>query len=142
MAYGKVEYSADGLPKCEICGRYFKRVLSHVRQTHYINERDYKIQFGLDLIKGICSKESSEISRQRVFENYDKVVKRNLLKNGKLTRFKLGSKGRTVDQVSPQTKTALIENLKRPKMKKAMIKSGKRLGKSGIGNKVRWNKNK
>ena len=63
MAYGILEYNEEGKPKCEICGKFFNRVISHVRQKHFLNEREYKKQFGFELKKGICSKESSEKSR-------------------------------------------------------------------------------
>jgi hypothetical protein len=142
MAIGIVEYNSEGHPKCEICGQYFKRVLSHVRQKHEINEREYKMAFGFDLNKGICSKESSAISRKRVYENYDKCIKRNLEDKGERSRFKKGNKGRTKEQVSAQTKIMLKEKLEEPKMKAAMKLSGTKVGLSGTGNKVRWSKNK
>ena len=109
MSYGNIEYNEEGNPKCEICGKFFKRVLSHVRQKHEINEKEYKTNYGFDLIKGICSKESSEKSRASALKNYDKVIAVNLLKNGEATRFKDGSKGRTKDKVSEQTRIMLIE---------------------------------
>ena len=72
MAYGVIEYNEEGQPMCEICGKHFNRVAVHVKQKHQISEREYKLQFGFNLTKGICSKESAERSRERVFENYDK----------------------------------------------------------------------
>lgn len=140
--YGQIEYDEEGNPKCEICGEYFKRVLTHVRQKHFINEREYKTQFGFDLIKGIVSKESAQKSRERVYENYSKCITGNLLKGGQKSRFTKGTKGRTKDQVSAQTKKRLIDRLKEDKMVQAMKKSGERVGKSGLGNQVRWLKNK
>jgi hypothetical protein len=136
MAYGVIEYNDEGKPKCEICGKYFSRVLSHVRQVHMLNEREYKIRFGLDLKKGICSKESSLRSRMKVFENYDKVVKDNLIKKGKKSRYVKGQG--TSKYVSEQTRKRLKERLKEPYMIEAMKKSGIIVGKSGLGNKKRW----
>ena len=109
MSYGAIEYNDSGQPKCEICGEHFNRVLSHVRQKHKMNEKKYKKSYGLDLHKGICSKESSEKSRASVVANYDNVVSNNLIKRGEPTRFKDGSKGRTKDKVSEQTRIMLIE---------------------------------
>lgn len=140
MAYGVIEYDEDGKPKCEICGKYYHRVMSHVRQKHEMNERDYKVNFGFDLLKGICSKESKEKSRKAVYENYEKVVQNNLVRKGAKTRFSDGHSGRTRDMVSAQTKKMLIEKLQTPKMKEAMRLSGKKLGLSGLGNKKRWEK--
>lgn len=138
MAYGKIEYDEEGKPICEICGGSFKRVTAHARQKHDISARDYKKMFGLDVRKGICSKESRELSRERLFDNYDVSVKSNLLKKGAKSRFKVGSKGRTKEQVSEQTLLRLKEGLNNPKMKEAMRASGKRVGESGLGNLVRW----
>lgn len=138
MAYGKIEYDDEGKPICEICGESFKRVTAHARQKHSVSAREYKQMFGLDLRKGICSRESRELSRERLFENYDVSVKRNLLKKGSKSRFKVGSKGRTKDQISEQTLLRLKEGLNNPKMKKAMEENGRRVGKSGLGNLKRW----
>lgn len=139
MAYGKIEYDEAGKPICEICGKSFKRVLAHVRQKHDMNEREYKLEFGFDLRKGICSKESSEATRRKTLENYDKVIKENLLKGGKKSRFKVGSEGRTKDKVSEQTRIRMRKRLWADEELRAKMKeSGKRVGKSGLGNKVRW----
>lgn len=140
MTYGIIEYDKEGNPICEICKKSFKRVLNHVRQKHDMNEREYKIEFGFDLKKGICSKESSELSRERALENYDTVIAENLLKGGEKSRFKDGDIGRTKDQVSEQTRIALRKRLKTPEMINAMKKSGEKVGKSGLGNKKRWKK--
>lgn len=140
MAYGIIEYNEEGLVKCEVCGLYFKRPLTHVRQKHFLEEREYKQQFGFDVKKGICSKESAELSRERVYENYDKCIKRNLEEKGAKSRFKKGSKGRTKDKVSAQTKKRLKDRLKENYMIEAMKKSGQKVGESGLGNKVRWDK--
>lgn len=138
MSHGIIEYNHVGNPKCEICGKYFSRVMAHVRQKHFLNEREYKLQYGFDLIKGICSKASAERTRIKTLENYDLVIAKNLLNAGSGNRFKKGCKGRTRDEVSAQTKLMLIAKLKEPKMKEAMKKNGEALGKSGLGNKARW----
>ena len=136
--YGIIEYDNNGLPICKICGKSFKRVLTHVRQKHDVNEKEYKLQFGLDLHKGICSKESSEISRNLVFANYDKCISKNLLYDGKKTRFKINSEGRTKDKVSEQTRLRLIQNFDTPEITKKRVELGRNLGLSGLGNKKRW----
>ncbi len=138
MAYGVVEYNQDGLPKCEICGEHFKRVITHARQVHLISEREYKKQFGLDLKKGICSKESSSKSRQATMANYDQCVASNLIEKGSESRFNNGNMGRTRDKVSAQTRARLKARLKEPYMVEAMKESGRKVGKSGLGNAKRW----
>lgn len=140
MAYGVIEYNEDGLPKCEICGEHFNRVISHVRQKHEMNEREYKVRFGFNVKKGICSKDSAERTRERTLLNYDKCIKRNLTMKGAESRFKQGDKGRTKEQVSEQTKLMLKARLKESYMVEAMRESGKKVGNTGLGNKKRWGK--
>lgn len=138
MAYGVIEYNADGLPKCELCGKCFNRVLSHVRQKHAMTEREYKIMFGFDLVKGITSAQSREKSRQAVLNNFEKVVEKNLIKNGEQSRFKKGSEGRTRDQVSEQTKLMLADRARNSMTLETRTQRGKQIGLSGKGNAKRW----
>ncbi len=107
---GEIHYDKEGKPICHICGKSFKKLLSHVWQKHKMSAYDYKKHFGLETTKSIMCKESIEIARQRNLENYDKVVKNNLIRKGENTRFKEGYKGRTKDQVSPMTAKKLKEN--------------------------------
>ncbi|MEK6882005.1 MAG: hypothetical protein AABY22_20470, partial [Nanoarchaeota archaeon] len=65
---------------------------------------------------------------------------RNLLTQGKKTQFSKGDKGRTRDQVSEQTRLALIERFTGPEMTEKRKKLGKKLGESGAGNEARWGK--
>jgi hypothetical protein len=138
--YGKIEYNDLGMPKCEICGKYYDRVVCHVRQKHGLNEKEYKKRFGFDSKKGICSYTSSQISREKVFENYDKLVTKNLLEGGEKSRYKNGSRGRTKEKVSEQTRQRLKKRLKEPEMQIVLKELGKKLGESGLGNKTRWGK--
>ena len=138
MAYGIIEYNALGLPKCELCGQYFNRVLAHVRQKHFMTEREYKIMFGFDVKKGITSQESKLKSRQAVLNNFDKCVSDNLIKKGELTRYKPGDGGRTREQVSEQTRLRLLQQAKTNLTKEKRQQLGKALGQSGLGNKTRW----
>lgn len=105
--YGKPEFDSEGKPVCEICGLAFARVCAHVRQAHGLSAREYKQEFGFDVKKGICSRESREIARQRFFEHPE--VMDNLLEAGKAHRFKSGHQGRTKDMVSEQTRRMLSE---------------------------------
>ena len=112
MSFGQIEYNEDGLPMCEICGKHFHRVISHVRQKHQMTAFEYKETFGLNNIKGVCSQASSDKTRKATMSNFDKVVTKNLLQNGKNTRFEKGSKGRTKEKVREQTKSRLISHIK------------------------------
>jgi hypothetical protein len=140
MAYGVIEYNEDGEPMCEICGKHFKRVIAHARQKHHLSEREYKLQFGLNVKKGICSKESSEKSRERVLANYEQCIGKNLQLLGEKTRFKFGSEGRTQDKVSEQTRLMLVDRAKNNMSQGKRKELGKTLGLSGLGNKKRWDK--
>jgi hypothetical protein len=140
--YGIIEYNDDGQPKCEICGQYYDRVSYHVRQAHEMSAREYKVLFGFDIKKGICSRESASKTRVKTLGNYDKCIASNLIEGGMKTRRKKGDPGRTKDQVSEQTRRRLKDRLKEPYMVEAMKKSGYRLGKSGLGNKKRWGADK
>lgn len=86
--------------------------MSHVRQIHKMESREYKERFGLDVGKGIMCEESVEIARKRNLENYDVVVVQNLIKNGTYTRFAKGHVGRTKNMISEQTRQALIKRIK------------------------------
>ena len=138
MSYGIIEYNSDGQPKCEICGEFFNRVIAHARQKHSINEREYKLKFGLDLRKGVCSKKSHDLSSERALSNYDKCITKNLLNGGANSRFVKGSAGRTKDKVSEQTKIMLVKHMLEPNMQLHSKTNGEILGKSGSGNKKRW----
>lgn len=111
--YGEIEYDDRGYPICHICGKSFKKLMSHVTQKHGLTALEYKKEFGLDVSKGIMCKESTELARARALENYDLVIKKNLLEKGAATRFVDGSKGRTIDKVSPQTMIRLKKYGKR-----------------------------
>lgn len=138
MGFGIIEYNAEGKPKCELCGKCFDRVLSHVRQKHAMTEREYKVMFGFDLIKGITSLESKLKSRQAVLNNYEKVVEANLLHNGSKTRFKKGSEGRKREVVSQQTKIMLGERARNSMTAETRKQKGKEIGLTGLGNAKRW----
>lgn len=117
MSYGKIEYDQEGNPKCEICGLFFKRVLPHVWQKHEMNQRDYKMLFGFDLIKGICSEKSAAKTRRKTLKNYEKCIRKNLNIRGKSTRFIQGEVGRTKDMVSEQTRNRLRQRIIKYKKK-------------------------
>ena len=118
--YGEVKYDYRGYPICHICGKSFKKLLSHVWQKHGLTAYEYKKQFGLDTTKGIIYEGTRKKLQKSVSRHYNLVVIKNLIKGGEKTRFKEGSKGRTKDQVSEQTRKMLsdhIKKLRKPKKK-------------------------
>lgn len=106
---GEITYNEDGNPICHICGKAYKKVLSHAYHTHGILAYDYKVEFGLETSKGILSKESRDL----ILENNDGINIDKMIEAGKKTRFKKGYKGRTRDMVSPQTRKTLILRLEK-----------------------------
>ncbi len=141
MAYGTVEYNSEGNPICELCGKGFRKVISHVWQHHEMTGKEYKQMFGFDSKKGIVNRELAETLRQNVLNHYDDVII-PLIENGKKSRYKQGQEGRTKDKVSEQTRKALVEHCRTEKMRNASKKNGHKLGKSGLGNKARWEQRK
>ena len=85
--YWEISYDIHWRPICHICCKAFNKLLSHVRQKHDMDWRTYRITFWLDLSKWIMSQSSIEKARTKALENYDKVIKVNLLEKGKDTRF-------------------------------------------------------
>lgn len=139
--YGKIIFF-DGNPVCHICGKSFKRLMTHVRQSHKISAREYKETFGLNVSKGIISEESRTKSQIAVEKNYGKVVEKNLIKKGEKTRYQNGDEGRTKDKLSHQELMRLKEWAKTNVEPERRKKIGSKLGKSGLGNLKRWgNKN-
>ena len=61
-----------------------------------------------------------------------------LTANGVKSRFKKGSKGRTRDKLSLQELKRLKSSIR--KQTPEMIENCRQLGKSGVGNVVRWGK--
>lgn len=103
MAHGIIQYTPDGLPICEICNKGFHRVLRHVWLMHGLKQREYKLKFGFDLHKGICSEESALKSRLKTLEKYDQCITKNLHQGGQATKFKHGNSARSKDKISEQT---------------------------------------
>lgn len=131
---GEITY-IDGKPVCHICGKSFHRLMTHVRQKHNLTALEYKKEFGLNTGKGITSEASSQKSREAVYNNPD-IIKA-LTENGKKSRFKINSKGRTKDMVSLQERNRLkVESGRNTTDEQREF--CRNLGKSGLGNKVRW----
>lgn len=85
--YWQIEYDIDWLPICEICGKSFKKLLTHIVQKHNISAKEYKINQWLDINKWICCNETKLLLQKRIKENYDIVVIDNLINKWKQTRF-------------------------------------------------------
>lgn len=54
---------------CKICGRKYRKVVSHVYNSHGMTKREYKEAFGLDVKRGILLPEDREYLGKLVKEN-------------------------------------------------------------------------
>ena len=70
---GELVINQRGEVQCHVCGLFFRKLGNHISQKHFLNINDYK-----DIMRGHTKK------------HYRRVVKKNLLKGGKKTRFKPG----------------------------------------------------
>jgi len=70
-AYHNARYDQPWVGKiqCAICGRYYKRVCSHVYQRHDMTTREYKEYLWLDVGKWIISESLSDRMRESAIEN-------------------------------------------------------------------------
>lgn len=114
--YGKVTYNMDGLPKCEICGKVFRRIGCHVRHSHNMTAREYRLKYGLDIRQSLCSIESAIKSRKAVLGNYERCITENLINKG--IRFKKGH--HTKKYLSEQSRIRITRQIaktwKRPRL--------------------------
>lgn len=108
---GEIAYDNEGKLICHICGRAFKKLASHAYNGHGITAYEYKEMFGLNNNQGLIAESTKEILRKHSKNNYDIVVRENLLKKGESSRFKKGDKGRTKDMVRLQCRNVLIQNV-------------------------------
>ena len=99
---GEVKYSPEGLVICHICGKAYKKLLSHVWQKHGIDEKEYKRTFGLNTSQGLICESTRKKLQDAVKKHYDTVVTNNIVKNGEKTRFYKGSEGRVKSKISVQ----------------------------------------
>lgn len=107
---GEVALDEQNRLICHICGRAFKKLGSHAINGHGITAYEYKKMFELNNNTGLLIESSKEKLRQNIKDNYEVVVKQNLLENGSKTRFKKGSKGRPKDMVRLQCRKVLVRN--------------------------------
>lgn len=73
--------------QCQLCGKWFRQVGSHVWERHNMLARDYRIMFGFDRKRGQLPTDLREHKADKVFENGTV----DNLKLGKAYWFKEGS---------------------------------------------------
>jgi len=94
----------DNKLQCQICGKWYKQVGSHIYQEHKMTAREYRKEYGFDLKKGQTTGDYKELKHRQVFQCGG--VK-NLI-TGKKFRFHKGQKGIGVYTRSAET----LERLK------------------------------
>jgi len=107
----------DGKPKikCEICGKWFRQVGSHIVQMHGTTAREYRKAYGFDVKRGQLPEDFRELKAEQAIECGG--VKN--LKAGKQFWFKKGQKGIGIYKRSKQTMERLKNLWKNTKYAKA-----------------------
>lgn len=103
--------------QCLICHKYYKKPMSHAWQAHGTTAREYKDNYNLEQ-RGLIPEHAREILREHVKNNYDLVVKHNLLNNPKSQKhrfkkdhnFNYIRKPATLERLKQHAKTTLQNN--------------------------------
>lgn len=85
--HGRVVCDSEGKPICHICGRSYKRLGSHIKESHKMTIDEYKAQFGL-----CASARTTEKNYSQHMHNlaYKYNMPQRLIETGKGTRVKKG----------------------------------------------------
>lgn len=87
---GKLIINDKGEVQCHVCGLFFRKLGNHICQKHFLNLNDYKDEYNLYRTHSLCCEDYKNIMRGYTKKYYRRVVKKNLLKRGKKTRFYSG----------------------------------------------------
>ena len=85
--HGKIEHDCRGFVICHICGRAYKRLGSHIKESHKMSIMEYKETFGLCNNARTTEKTYSEQMRKSAYK-YDMHERLKVL--GENTRIKKG----------------------------------------------------
>lgn len=88
-AAGEIAYDERGHVICHICGRAYKRLGSHIRESHGMTISEYKEEFGLCNNAKTTEQHYSEHMKELAYIN---GMPERLQKTGKNTRIKKGEK--------------------------------------------------
>jgi hypothetical protein len=87
---GVLTFALNGDPICHVCGGAYSKLGAHITQVHNMTPLEYKDTFNLLHNTKLTSERYKTKMRQYNKKYYRKVVKKNLLKKGVFTRFKIG----------------------------------------------------
>ena len=88
-ALGKIEYDHRGYVICHICGRAYKRLGSHIKESHQMTIAEYKEKFELCNKSKTTEKNYSQHMHDLAYK-YD--MPKQLILTGRDTRVKKGEK--------------------------------------------------
>ena len=84
--YGEVLYAPNGDPVCHICRKAIRKLGNHIRFKHNISQIEYRERFGLHHSTRLSNKEYINKMHDYSLDNYDLVIKKNLIEKGINTR--------------------------------------------------------
>lgn len=87
---GSLSFATNGDPICHECGGAYSKLGNHIRQVHDMTIIEYKDKHNLLHNTQLTSEKYKTKMRNYTKKYYRKVVKKNLIKKGILTRFKIG----------------------------------------------------
>lgn len=87
---GSLSFATNGDPICHECGGAYSKLGNHIRQVHDMTIIEYKDKHNLLHNTQLTSEKYKTKMRNYTKKYYRKVVKKNLIKKGILTRFKVG----------------------------------------------------
>lgn len=110
---GEITYDNRGFVICHVCGRAYRRLGSHIRESHGITISEYKEIFGLCNNSRTTEANYSQHMRDLAYKNNMPAL---LIKVGESTRIKRGEKDRRLGK-----KVRLQECLGRAKRNKKSV---------------------
>lgn len=68
MSKGIIRKDINGLIICEICNKSYRKLISHVIQTHKISGDEYRLRFNIH--ENLMCEESKILARKKQYPNY------------------------------------------------------------------------
>ena len=129
--FGKLRTVSGGKIACHICGKAFHNLANHIRNTHSIDPKEYRVMYGLNSGCSLCSESLSD-KRRDIVNKYPELVEK-LIKSGKRTQMQKGVATYTKDKVRRQASLTKKERELSPEEMKKAQDRGRKLGRSKIG---------
>ncbi len=88
--YGEVIFNDKEEAQCHICGLFYTKLGNHIKFKHHMDINEYKDTYGIYRTHSLCGETYKSKMRKYTKKYYRRVVKKNLIKHGKRTRYKKG----------------------------------------------------